>query len=397
MGEYTLPADTVEQKIRSGIGAFWKKFEAREPEPEAPVQAEGDLQGLSPGQMGSVAPDPVWTEAVEVLEARLSDWLADEPPARPVIFLVSPPHAFREEILAAWAMGRGWRILESPDPRHLLAGEEEWIPGRFDGVSNWVFPRLEDGFLRHAGSLGPVRRILDDLCAGRLGRGIVGCDSWAWAFLTRIWRGRSFAPIAVQAFDAGRLERWFGDLSAGAGRRRLDFRHPEDGRYVLPPLPENEDEKGKTPRSSGYLQHLAAWSRGIPGIALALWRKSLRIEWKRAGENGGGATEETGQRSAPDSTVWIAPWEAEGRPGLPAETDRDLAFAAHALLLHNGLPGEILTRILPLSPSRTRQALSLLEDCGAAAETEGIWRITALGYPAVREFLKNEGYLTDRF
>ena len=398
MGDFAVPADTVEHQIRSGIGSLWKKFRTEESLPEAPVQAEDDLRELSRAQMNGIAPAPGWTAAAETLDTRLEAWLVDKNPARSVVFMVLPPHSWRAEILAAWAQQRRWPLLDAPDPETVLAGGEGWMRDRFDGRSHWVFPHLNRCYLRNAHGLGMVRRLLDDMCGGRLGRGIVGCDSWAWAYLMRIWHGRQPTVLTAQAFDQARLERWFGILSAGAGQRRLDFRQARDGKYVLAPVVEADGDNGASPKTSTFLKHLAACARGIPGIALAFWENSLRLGPDKADDGAGedGDTENAEHPSV-DSTLWVTAWDEVRRPGLPPEKDRDLAFVTHALLLHDGMAADIMTEVLPISMTRILQILSLLEEAGTADETDGIWRITAPGYPAARLFLQEEGYLTDGF
>lgn len=398
LGDYKVPADTVEHQIRSGIGSLWKKFKAEESPPEAPVQADEDLRELSRAQMHGVAPEPDWTAAIESLDTRFEAWLADEIPAEPVAFMVLPPHSWRAEILTAWAKRRRWPLLEAPDPETVLAGGNGWMRDQFDDRPHWVFPHLNRCYMRHAHGLRMVRRLLDDMCAGRLGRGIAGCDSWAWAYLMRIWRGRQPTVLTAQAFDHERLERWFGVLSAGAGRRRLDFRQAKDGKYLLPPISETDQNEADSTKTGTFLKHLAACARGIPGISLAFWRKSLRLGTDNA-DNGAGDDEDTENEEHPsvDSTLWVTSWDEVRRPGLPSEKDPDLAFVTHALLLHDGMAADTMTEVLPVSMSRILQILSLMEEAGTAAETDGIWRITAPGYPASRQFLQEEGYLLDGF
>lgn len=68
-----------------------------------------------------------------------------------------------------------------------------------------------------------------------------------------------------------------------------------------------------------------------------------------------------------------------------------------SLLLHGTLSIDMLAEMLPFSISYTRQILSLLEEGGTALESDGIWRISAPAYPAARQLLQDEGYLTDDF
>jgi len=392
---YALPSDTVEQKIRSGIGALWKAFETEDAAPESPVKAKEKLEELSWTEISTIAPDPGLDAAAEALDAALASRLPPKLPENTVVFVISPPYTWRREIMAEWAQRSQWRLLDGPDPQTLLSESGEWMRDRFDGRSPWVLPHLENCYLRRARSLKNIRHLLDMLCAGVAGTGLVGCDSWAWAYLMKIWNGRQPGLLSLQSFDQERLARWFGELAAGDGPRRRNFRQAIDGKYVLTPVDDVDEESGETPKASSFLKHLAACSRGIPGVALALWRRALRLGPENTDDEG---NDDNGPSPPGDpATVWITEWDAVPRPKLPSEKDRDLAFTAHTLLLHGGLEAEVLAEILPLSVSRVRQTLSVLRETETAVEEDGIWRITASGYPAVRQFLQSEGYLTDHF
>ncbi|MCB1921858.1 MAG: hypothetical protein KDJ28_18055 [Candidatus Competibacteraceae bacterium] len=58
-------------------------------------------------------------------------------------------------------------------------------------------------------------------------------------------------------------------LAEGAEKPLLAFRQAHSGKYVLPPPAESPDEAAVVDRD--FLNRLAAYSRGIPGIARTLW------------------------------------------------------------------------------------------------------------------------------
>ena len=70
-------------------------------------------------------------------------------------------------------------------------------------------------------------------------------------------------------------------------------------------------------------------------------------------------------------------------------------FVLHTLLLHDGLPGQLLSQVLPFPESQTQGSLQSLRVAGVVARDQDRWRVTAAGYPAVRRFLQSEGYLVD--
>ena len=67
----------------------------------------------------------------------------------------------------------------------------------------------------------------------------------------------------------------------------------------------------------------------------------------------------------------------------------------HTLLIHGGLWSRILPELLPLSPMEILEHLYLLEASGLVESDQRFWRVTPAGYPAVRQVLQSEGYLTD--
>ena len=54
-----------------------------------------------------------------------------------------------------------------------------------------------------------MRRLLDRWAEGALGRGLIGCDPHAWAYLRHVWSGQIPHRLTLQAFSAGALARWF--------------------------------------------------------------------------------------------------------------------------------------------------------------------------------------------
>jgi hypothetical protein len=139
------------------------------------------------------------------------------------------------------------------------------------------------------------------------------------------------------------------------------------------------------------LKRLAAYSRGIPGIAWALWRQSLLGEFND--ELSLEEQQEFHQSEA--TTIWVRPWDDLEHPSLPSDFDRVDAFILHTLLLHGGLPAGLLTNLLSLSATELIRHLYHLQAAGLVEEDAERWLVSPLGYPVVRRFLDNAGYLTD--
>jgi hypothetical protein len=68
-----------------------------------------------------------------------------------------------------------------------------------------MLPELQRCFLRRPDGLALVRRLFHRMQAGELGPGIIGTDSWSWAFLARAACTRPSVTLAIKAFDYQRL------------------------------------------------------------------------------------------------------------------------------------------------------------------------------------------------
>ncbi|NLF77241.1 MAG: hypothetical protein GX573_16210 [Chloroflexi bacterium] len=388
VADYSVPAAPIAHTVKKGLAAFWQVFRREQPASEAPFKLATDLRTLSERQLARVAPAPTWDAAAAALHAALDEWLTQEEAAAPVVLLVGPPYSGHAGILRALAERQGRGLVEPPSPEQVLAGDESWFPQPQDAGAPWVFPALERAYLRHAAGIGLVRRFLDRASSGALGRGIIGCDSWAWAYLQHIWHGRLSVTLVLQAFDQRRLAQIFDELANRSRRQPLLFRQTSNGHYVLPP-PDRDAVAGET---SQFLDVLAARSRGILGVAWAFWRAGLRTEPDDE-DVAAAATED-----APSSrlrTMWVRPWDKLQSPELPPQSGGDEAYVLHALLLHNGLPVDVLQQCLPLAPNQVMETLLRLEEVGLATHQDAVWRVSALGYPAARQFLQAGGYLTD--
>ncbi len=369
--EYEVPRGEVEQQVRSGLARLWGRIRGRHvAEPDA-------LEAYEPcpeAALQHIAPPPDWKAAVPALQDALASWLeaAEEP-----VLVLGAPYSGHEIILRAWAEDKGWRVIEPPTPEQILSREAMWLSGLADGDTPWVLPRLERSYLRQTNGLAVVRGLLDAWTRGALGRGLIGCDRWAWAYLQHIWPGRIPTVLTLQAFDSERLARWFRALAGKEGGPAPRFRQSDSGEEVAPSPQAGADATDTSP----FLRHLAAYSRGLPGVAWALWRRSLL--------------------HAPDTPadseriVGVRPWGRLELPALPSGSGRDEAFILHALLLHGGLPDELLKRLLPLAPHAVRQLLHRLRDAGLVEHDGAVWRVAPSGYPVARQFLHASGYLTD--
>eukprot|EP00163_Fabomonas_tropica_P034282 TRINITY_DN9412_c0_g1_i1.p1 TRINITY_DN9412_c0_g1~~TRINITY_DN9412_c0_g1_i1.p1 ORF type:complete len:297 (-),score=14.22 TRINITY_DN9412_c0_g1_i1:420-1310(-) len=286
-----------------------------------------------------------------------------------------------------------WRVIAPPDELLMddVSARQWW--DRQDLEQPWVIPELADFWLRHTSGLALVKELLSRLSAGTAGPGIVGCSSWCWQF----WRGYSpdlhISPRCPAPLDAEKLGLWLEELSHQSGRRPVIARMTNDGLYVLPL---EDDRAGKKLKRSSFLRDLASTSRGIHGVALAIWQRALRARPEEEAEQEEDAVVD-GKGRFPQ--CWVAPLDQLSFPVMPQSNGRELGFVLHALLLHDGLDESSLSLVAGLSDHVVAHVLSRLAraDIVSCSEPGGHWHVTALGYLTVRRHLQSWGFPVDGF
>ena len=387
--DYRIPPGPVTHSVRNRITAFRRLFRNPASEKTAPFTAKDTLQPLSRDRIDTIVPPQDWHAAALVMEQTNRERLGTEAPDQPVMLMIGPPGSGHAHVLCAWAGHSDRQIITPPSAEQILAGDAAVLFGQIDPDRPWVFPVLEQAYIRHAQGLDLIRRFLDKAFSGRLGRGIIGCDSWAWAYLRHIWRGRTAVPFSLQPCEALHLAEHFRRLSDPTGNRPILFRQSDNGLPVLP----LQTTEGIPDEAGNFLQFLASHSRGIFGIARAIWRTALRTEPETPMAEG----DENQQPATLQPTVWVIPWTRLSLPELPPTAGSDEGVVLHTLLLHKGLESALLPTVLPLSPCRIRETLSRLQEYGLVTRHATIPQVTPLGYPAVRGFLNTQGYPVDQF
>jgi len=354
------PASQARQRWRT-LGR-WLRFGAEAG--DDPARDEADLQRLSRVRLANLAPPVDWRPGAPALERHLAE-IGDA--AGPVTLLIGAPEDRHGEVLQAWARRHGARVLPEPKAARLLAGERPWVA---EAVGDcWVILRLERGFLRQAAALAGLRAFLEAALAGHLGRGVIGCDSWTWAYLRHALALPDAVAVTLQAFDGARLSRYLAEMACRAGEH-LAIRAVGSGEPVLP--------EGDEAPVSRELRQLAAHCRGQLGLAWHYWRARLC---------------DAGPEGELADTLWLA--EALDEPTLPGEVGEETVLLLHGLLLHGGLEETLLPEVLPLSHARVLSGLHPLERRGVVAFKNGRWRVTPLGYVSVRRLLEERAYLVD--
>lgn len=379
LDEHVAPTHEVGQQVRSRLADVWAAIRG---EDEDDSDEAEPFRPCPEATLDRLVPRPDWTEALPSLrEALAPDATSPDVPT----VIVGAPHSGTIATLLALARARDWHVVEPPTIEEILSRETDRLAEMERTSSPWVLPRLEKCYLRHTQGLSFVRDLLDAYNDGVLGRGLVGCNTWAWAYLQHVWPGRIDRVLTLQAFDAARLARWFRQLAgeeSDFAREFLQFDEATDDSPSADPTPDSA-------RVESFLNHLASYSRGIPGVARSLWRRSLVAD--PATESS--TSDDDGGRDGPACVAGAYDWSQFEPPSMPSDTGGDARFVLHAILLHGGLTADTLVRLLPLTRHAIRQALHELGDAELVARDENVWQVTPQGYPAVRRSLREHGYI----
>jgi hypothetical protein len=401
--EFSLPSATIQTTFKTRVQSLLRLYQRTSSDKSDGFSSPEKLEYLSTIILDRLVPPVDWKIQAQSLDPFLMPWCGS--PAKKFVVIQNVPHSGNAEILKHWAAEHDFRIIDPPNPFNLMTSAESAdvnigdVFKQFENTNTcWVLPNLERFYLRHEEGLFLIRRFFKMLLAGELGFGVVGCSSWAWSFF-RHAMGIS-APISMVAkpFDSKKLAQWLIALACESSRRQIQFRQSDSGRVILSSA--SKDAAAENSDQSPYLRDLAAFSYGIPGVALAYWRASLQtepdtIDLEKDLEKS--TDETTDGQSTSHPTVWVKPWINIEKPGLPKNAGRNHAFILHSLLLHDTLDMDMLAKLLPERHLHFGQILYDLSDNGLIELVDEQWRVSPKGYPVVRAFLKNEGFLTDDF
>jgi hypothetical protein len=400
--EYSLPDKPAGEKARSFLASVWHDIFSTEKQ-SGKVDIQTELHSVPQKLLDMIAPYPDWQNAVKVIEDKLENWL--EQPAEDEAFkiFVAPNGSGLHEILAQLAVAKELEVVQSPECEHLTTRDFSWINDlKLCKKSPVVIPQLDKFFLRHYNGIEHFRLFMAKLVS--LGQKcIIGCNSWLWKFLTQAMHfSESFLePCFLQSFGANELQDFFCRLESQNGVNLTVFRQTDTGAFVLPMLKtyegtmskklkeEYEDKKEDFPAL--FMKKLALHSRGIPLVAWSIWRSSMNM----------GPEEEVAE-AAKDAaaadrgkTIWVKPFEKISKPEIPTGLGRSASFILQLLLIQDGLPQNIIYKLLDFDKDAIAGTLYQLRQAGVVVLENDVWRVSWIGYPEVRRFLSQEDYLLD--
>jgi hypothetical protein len=400
--KFVLPDKPASEKARSLIRLFRDRiWGSQENEQQVDIQAE--LRTVPQKLLDWIAPFPDWTEPSEEIFSITRPWLENQDSEDLFRVFIAPPGGGLGDILAVLAEKKGWPVISAPDYAQLMTRDFWWV----DKIpkSNevpLVIPKLENLFLRHYNGLEHLRILFEKLFySGQ--RCVIGCNSWLWKYLEVAMNfGDGFSePYYMQSFNAEQMQQFFCDLEAQKGQNTTVFRQSDNGSFILPfdITAEGKLDKDLIDEYQGhdddfpafFLKKLAVEARGIPLVAWAIWRNSLKL-----------APEEEVADAARDAavadrgkTIWVKPFEKIVIPRMPANSGQLACFLLLFLLIHDGLPPDVIYELLDFEKDKIISLLHRLKKAGIVVAERGLWRVSWQGYPEARRFLAQEDYLLD--
>ena len=390
IGGYHPPPAPTREAATKGIIKFWKLFRNREGKQDLPERNKEQLQQISQPMLSKIVPKIDWQPGAEALDRILKDKLEQHHQHSFVQFFIGPPYGGHVDILRMWAAMRRASIIEPPTTEQILNKDESWLEKIAHYNQPWVLPNLESSYLRHSEGLHLIRRFLELAFSGHFGFGVIGCESWAWSFLQKVWTGPTSDLLALQAFDSEQISLIFREMFNLSTIDPYSFRESVTGKEILSTIPETNEEISST---SPFLEKLASHTRGILGISWYYWKMSLYAESDEARDSDSDSVSDN--QSSSQNTIWVRDILEE--TAIPSASTYETAFILHYLLLHGHLSIDLLLRLLPLSQGVITATLLKLETAGIVELVDNAWRVSALGYPSARHFLKSNGYLLDQF
>ncbi|UYV18285.1 hypothetical protein K1Y77_12430 [Halomonas qaidamensis] len=347
---------------------------------ERQAKEESELRKLPEVALSHWVPAIDWVPAANALSQAMGEY-ADAP----VVLFISPPYGGHGAVVSHWAQQQDVSCLSTPTFAELVDGCLEWVE-RCGHQRRWAIPTLERHFLRHSLGLQGVRELLERALSGRLGQGVIGCDSWTYAYLQHAVGLEGVPVVTLQALEGEQLAHYFTQLANDGGVFPTVY-SSRTGRPILANTSEDDDERE---RSYKELQRLAAHCRGHLGIAWHYWRERLRKPVESCNTE---RSDEQFQEEQSQEELWLLDALAEAE--LPTDTGDVATLLLHALLIHGGLEDQALGHVLPFSHHEALGARLALARQEILSCHQGRWQVAPLSYASVRQLLESRNYLVD--
>lgn len=374
LGEYGWPSMPTEEAVHRAWARVKAVFEGTD---DDPFIADDQLERTTLEMLDAVAAPPACGPVVDEIARAVAAWRSDSQ-AGHLKVIVTPP-CDENGVVETFADQQGHTILSPPERQALLARPAAPVPD-LGGDGLLVVPQLERWFVRHRNGLGAIRALL--AAVYEQDRPVlIGCNSWAWAFLTKAVDINLLfpTPVTFQPFDADRLRDWFSDLSTASATQEIAFRLPGTGQDVF------STEGGA--QGGHYFRTLAAHSLGVPWVAWHLWRRSL---FSGRPNDSDDSADDTPEADDSGRTLYVGEFDQIILPGKRPQT---ALLVLHALLIHGPMTLDEIRAAVPLVAEPN--IVPSLEATGFVEWVDGAVQCRAAAYPSVRAGLVDAGFPVD--
>ena len=381
LGDYTEPPMPTEEYLRRLLGRLQSIISRTETKP---FIADDKLKRASLDLLDDVVAPPACGPLVAELDRTIAEWRAERPQLSNIKVVVVPP-CEQNALVRAWAEENGHEIVPPPSREALVDVPLPPLPS-FAGKGLLVVPQLEAWIMRHRNGLRVVRALLAALDTSDRPV-VVGCNSWAWAFLSKAVASDQLLPDAVtfHAFDEMRLHRWFSELAAADKTAQIQFRRSATGNDVLAVGDDGTPE-------DDFLRTLAGRSLGIPWVAWNMWRRSLRSDDEDSPGDSAAAMASSDDAEQPgEQTLWVAALDEMILPGVHEQA---ALLVLQALLIHGALTAAQLRLVLPLVGESN--IVPVLVKSGFLRRDGDLFSCRGAAYPVIRDGLEKAGLPLDR-
>ena len=214
--DFEVPGTPAKEAARGHSRRLWRWLLGEVLQRPKQVEAGEStrLRNCSADELDTTSPEIDWNEAARLLSADLKERLkTSSTEGSSLLVLVAPPGSGVPDVLEAVAREQQLTILAAPPASELLGDEDahQRFLQSLNARNNQtlVVPRLERFFLRHEAGLALVQTLVERLMSRH--RVLLGCDSWAWAFLQHAIGIEDLlgSPLTLAPFNAPRLDAWF--------------------------------------------------------------------------------------------------------------------------------------------------------------------------------------------
>jgi hypothetical protein len=388
--DFQVPETTVDRTVKKRLFSFLNILKSRDNQDSKPLISKDETSAIDESRLSDIITTPDWKKPAAALDEALEDWLKSQKTEEPFKLILGPPFSGHTETLITWADSHSFRIMIPPSADQILHQDMSYFEQFNKSDSLWVIPGLEKLFFRHTKGLDLVRRLIDGLFTGKIPPGVIGCDTWAWAFFCHVLEVESLSPLIPQAFQSEQMTNFLTEIISRDSENKTVFRRMGDGKLVLNPYSLKKSKSQTESPECPWIKVMTEHCRGNPGIALEYWRRSLRtMTWEEGDEK---PSKKFNDDFVDNNAVWVIAWDKLHRPSIPNDMSRDHARVLYTLLIHGGLPEKLLYLLLPFSVHESARFLRFLQSGELIEKSFEIWRVSPFAFPVTGDYLYAEGY-----